>query len=247
MTVSYQTHDRWCGCLPFLYIFSKSACSSICWPTWRTPIRYRHTQHIPSELHTIYCVSEKDSILNVMWFHNKKKRIERQTCATRTTNCDCRDLRARRLWITLVRSRQSMQLLLNVPSCCIWTVPSESTRKYLFKKHTWSSSRQEVSRKTNMHERHHPNAHHTRTHPASQPPYPPGSAGDATSCDCTPYGSQTLYTCGRRRAWDRRRVFTSVLWGSHHLTWSYRYPDCSPSLRRPALMVSLNPSDWSGH
>lgn len=53
-------------------------------------------QHRPSELHTIHCVSEQDSILKTV-VHNKKKHIEIQTCATRTTNCDCRDLRARRL------------------------------------------------------------------------------------------------------------------------------------------------------
>ena len=48
-----------------------------------------------------------------------------------TCSWDCRERRARRLWMTLVRSRQSMQLLRKIPSCCTSTLPSLSTRKYL--------------------------------------------------------------------------------------------------------------------
>lgn len=48
-----------------------------------------------------------------------------------TCSCDCNVHRARRLWMTLVRSRQSMQLLRNVPSWFDSTFPSASTRKYL--------------------------------------------------------------------------------------------------------------------
>lgn len=48
-----------------------------------------------------------------------------------TRSCDCSEHRASRLWMTLVRSRQSMQLLRNVPSWFDSTFPSASTRKYL--------------------------------------------------------------------------------------------------------------------
>lgn len=90
----------------------------------------------------------------------------------------------------------------------------------------------------------------TQSHPAAQPPCPPGSAGDATSSYCTPYESQRPRTCRKKQthkcAW--------VLWAlglfyflykvlNEALTWSCRCRDSPPSWQRRAQEVSQNLSD----
>lgn len=65
----------------------------------------------------------------------------------------------------------------------------------------------------------------TRTRSASQPPCPPGSAGDATSSCCTPYESQRPHTCRNRHT--KRCINDS------ELCWLFVY--CIKSLTRCSL------------
>lgn len=111
--------------------------------------------------------------------------------AFNTCSCDWRERRASRLWMTFVRSKQSMQLLRKVPSWFNSTFPSASTRKYLhpYAQHYflwrvycyWTDTSCYTSSLT-------------QSHPAFQQPCPVRSEGGATSCGCTPYESQKLCT-----------------------------------------------------
>lgn len=157
-----------------------------------------------------------------------------------TCSWDCSERRASRLWITFVRSRQSMQLLRNVPSWINITFPSASTRKYLnpYKlSYFWCTylPSMVVYYYTN-------NAKNdTQSHLAFQWPCPTRSAGGATSSDCTPYGSQRL--CTYRKSFSKSIVNSfhfevPWIWGTTvwenlsinveqdlcNLTWSCHYP-----------------------
>lgn len=122
-----------------------------------------------------------------------------------TCSCDCSERRASRLWMTFVRSRQSMQLLRNVPSWFTRTLPSASTRKYLHPNTHYNYDIQECVLHWLT-----PNteATHTQIHPAFQQPCPPGSASGATASDCTPYESQTLCTWREGNSlWKSKQVW----------------------------------------
>lgn len=116
--------------------------------------------------------------------------------AFNTCSCDWRERRASRLWMTFVRSKQSMQLLRKVPSWFNSTFPSASTRKYLnpYAQHYfwcrvycyWTDTSCYASSLT-------------QSHPAFQQPCPVRSEGGATSCGCTPYESQKLCTYTKTR------------------------------------------------
>lgn len=136
----------------------------------------------------------------------------------------CREHLASRLWMTLVRSKQSIQLLRNVPDCSDITFPSDPSIKYLQNQCLGIRSKLVTSSQTAVipitHIRH--STHnlqtfglcisnykkniqwrrvgmtemnmYTQTHLACRPQYRPKSGGDAISSYCILCESQKLCT-----------------------------------------------------